>query len=92
MTRRVDLSEPGFVTIDSGSGIPRRHAVAPSIRSADVPDVPITSLTLLTTLTEVLVVIVKTLIERGILDESFHDDYDLQYIAETLQTELGITW
>lgn len=87
----VDL-EAGYITIDKGSGPPTRYPIANVMRSADVPDVPIASLTLLTKLAEVLVVIVKTLEERGILDEDFKDDYDLQYIVDTLETDLGISW
>ena len=84
--------EAGFITITRDSGPPTKYAIADVLRAADIPVLNIASLTLLTTLAEIVAVVVKTLIERQILDESFYDDYDLQYIVDTLETELAVNW
>ena len=42
-----------------------------------------------TTLAQVVLVIVKMLVQKGIIDEDEVDGYDLEYIMETLVDTLG---
>lgn len=86
-------SEPGYIIIRRQSGPPVRYPLADLITSADIPDVPIASLTLLTVCANLLMLLIKTLYEREVLEgEDWHDGYDLQYVVETLETNLGSEW
>jgi len=66
------------------------YDIANYLRAADIPDdLLIGSLTLLTTLGNVVEVIVKTLIEQGILDENLVSGYDIQYVLDTLKDDIA---
>jgi hypothetical protein len=54
-----------------------------------VPDLTIRSLTLLTTLSNVIEVIIKTLVDQGLLDESLIAGYDMSYVLDTLKDDLN---
>lgn len=78
--------EPGFITVTDDGARKTRHEIAPVIRPVDVPDLTISSLSLLTELANILIVIVKTLIDKDILDESYEDDWDLAALVERLES------
>mgnify|MGYP001574115128 CR=1 FL=1 len=84
--------EAGFLVITRDAGGPRKYPIADILRAADVPNLNIRSLTLLTTMANLVTVLVKTLIEKGVLDENFEGGYDLQYLVDTLETDLGVSW
>ena len=84
-------SKPGFITLRKASGPPERYPISELIRSADVPNLTISSLSLLTELADILSVIVKTLIDRDILDEDFYDGHDLNSLVERLEA-LNADW
>lgn len=88
----IDVSEPGFITIQRSSGPPIRYPVSDLLQATDIP----TGLTHeqvigLTIIANVLAVLIRTLIARDILDESFADSAGLSsdldqliYILEQL--------
>ena len=84
--------ESGSIVVTDDGGRSVRHDIANVLRAADIPVLTIDKLTVLTTLAQLVVVLVKTLIERGVLDESFEDGYDLQYIVDTLESDLRAEW
>ena len=83
--------EEGFIVVHRESGPDTRYALADVLRAADIPVLTIESLTLLSTGMHLLMLLIKTLIDRDILDETWHDGYDLQYIVEELEN-LGAEW
>lgn len=95
-TRSVTV-EPGFIVIDSGSGPPTRYPIADLLRQIDIPvgltHIQVAGIGLLANL---VVILVRTLISRGILDETFADgaggdgdmDYDLDHIIYAIE-QLG---
>lgn len=84
--------ESGYMVVHMDSGAPVRHDIADVLRAADIPDLNIGSMTLLTTLATIVQILVKTLVDKGILNDQFEDNYDLQYIAETLDDDLATDW
>ena len=82
------LFEPGYMTLVQGSGPPVRHSVSSILRALDIP----TGLTYeqvgaITTLANLIVVLIRTLIDRQVLDESFMEDgdYDLDAIIQSIE-------
>jgi len=83
-------SEPGYIIIRRASGPPVRYPLAGLIRAADVP----TGLTHeqvagVSLLANLVVILVRTLIDKGILDETFADslgmDWDLDHIIYAIE-------
>lgn len=86
--KNITFSE-GYITVTYNSGQPIRYSIADVLRAADIPeDLLIASLPLLTKLAQVVMVIVQTLVDNGTLDENLIAGFDLQYIRETLVTDL----
>lgn len=83
---------PSYIEVTDDSGNVRKHDLTNIVRAGDIPDLTISSMSLLTTLAQVLAVVVKTLIDQDILDESLVDGYDLQYVVDTLNTDLNNAW
>ena len=81
--------ESGYITVDHGSGPPVQHKISDVLRAADIPVLTITSLELLTKLAQVVSILVQTLIEDGTISEDLAEGYDLQYIANTLVSDLN---
>jgi len=80
--------EPGYMTLVRDSGAPVRHSVSSILRALDIP----TGLTYeqvgaITTLANLIVVLIRTLIDRQVLNESFleDDDYDLDAIIQSIE-------
>jgi len=91
---KVITTEPGFLIIDTGSGPPRRMAIKNLLRADDIPvgltHAQVAGVSLLANL---VVVLIRTLISRGILDETFADgigdmDWDLNHIIYAIE-QLG---
>ena len=81
--------EPGYIITTDDGGRRSRHAISAVLRPADIPDdLLISSLSLLTTLAQVVMVLVKTLIEKDILDEELVSGFDMQYVLDTLIDDL----
>ena len=88
--------EPGFITIDRASGPPVRLPLKDYLRAADIP-VGLTHAQVagVTYLANLVVVLIRTLIARDLLDETFADklgmDWDLEHIIYALES-LGGTY
>ena len=89
VVKGVDVSEPGFITIATSSGPPTRYPVSDLLRAADIPvGLTHTQVAGITYLANLVVILIRTLIERGVLDETFADgtgeDYDLDWDLDHL--------
>ncbi len=83
--------EAGFIVVTKeGGGPPSRTAIADVLRAADIPVLTIESLELLSRAAKLIEIILKTLIDRGVLDETYENGYDLDFIADVLENELAI--
>ncbi len=83
--------EDGFIVVTKeGGGPPTKTPIADILRAADIPVLNIASLELVSRLAKVTTVILKTLIDRKVLDESFNDGYDLDWMVGILEDELAI--
>ena len=73
------LFEPGFMTLVRDDGPPTKYAVADMLRALDIP-VGLTheQVGAITTLANLVVVLVRTLIAKDVLDEQFleNGEYD----------------
>ena len=80
--------EPGFiVTRDSnGKGI-MRYPIASVLRAGDIPSLTYEQVQAITSLANLVAVLIRTLIDRGILDEQFMEDgdYDLNAIVQVIE-------
>ena len=90
---RVISTEPGFITIDTGSGPPRRIAVANLLRAGDIPvGLTHTQVDGIRLLANMVVILIRVLQRAKILNEDFSDDagmtWDLDHIIYALG-ELG---
>jgi len=92
--RDIDVTEPGFITISRAAGPPVRYPVSALLQASDIP----TGLTHeqvaeITKLTNLVVVLIRTLQVRGILDETFADtagmDYDLDALIQAIEAMGG---
>ena len=83
------ITEQGFIVITHDNGIPNRFAIADVLRAADIPALTSEQVASIATLANLMVVLVRTLIEREILDESFADSlglgWDLDHIIYAIE-------
>ncbi len=81
--------EPGFLIIAGNSGPPTRLPIAEVLRAADIPALTQTQVVAIKALANLTVVLVRTLIERNVLDESFADSFgmtwDLGHIIQAIE-------
>ncbi len=78
-------TEAGYIVITKqAGGIPERFAIADVLRAADIPALTHSQVATISTLANLIVILVRTLIKRGILDEEFKDnqgmDWDLDHL------------
>jgi len=79
--------EPGYMVVTQ-DGIPRRHHIANMLRAADIPTgLTHTQVASITSLANLLVVLIKSLMSKDILNESFLDDggYNLDDLIESIE-------
>lgn len=81
--------EAGYLITTDDGGRKSKTALSEVVTASDVPDLNITSMTLLTTLAQVVMVLVKDLVEKNIVQEELVSGYDLEYVLETLVDTLG---
>ncbi len=83
----------GYITITKdGGATPTRYPIADVLRALDIPTgLNHTQVGAITTLANLVVVLIRTLIERQVLDEKFLEDgdYDLNDIIETIENMGG---
>ena len=94
-TRSVTV-EPGFIVIDSGSGPPIKYPVKDILRQPDIP-VGLThdQVAGVSLLANLVVILIRTLIDKGILGQTFTDgndmDWDLNHLIYAIE-QLGGTF
>ena len=82
------IREPGFITYVETNGRSTRYAVADALRAEDIPvGLTFAQVGAITTLANLIVVLIRTLIDRDVLDEQFLEDgeYDLVAIVQTIE-------
>ncbi len=93
-TRSITV-EPGFIVIDSGSGPPTRYPIADVIRQPDIPTgLTHTQVDGVSLLANLVVVLIRTLINKEILDDTFADelgmDWDLNHLIYIIEQLGGV--
>ncbi len=85
MTIREVTIEPGFLIIDTGSGPPRQVPITDVLRATDMPtNIDYTKVPTITTLANLIVILIRTLVKRDVLDESFADDIGMDWTLDHL--------
>lgn len=82
----------GYITITRESGAPTQYPIAAVLRALDIPKgLTYAQVGAITTLANLVVVLIRTLIDRQILDEAFleNDDLDLDAIIESIENMGG---
>lgn len=81
----------GYITLTRDSGVPKRYPIAAVLRALDIPALTYSQVQAVTALANLIAVLIRTLIDRQVLDESFleNDDYDLNAIIETIKNMGG---
>ena len=70
--------EPGYITVTGDVGPPKRRNIADMLRAADIPiGLTYSQVGAITALADLLVVLIRTLIAKGVIDESFGEGDDL---------------
>ena len=90
---KVITTEPGFITIDTGSGPPRRIAIANLLRQPDIPTgLTHTQVDGIRLLANMVTILIRVLQRAKILNEDFSDDagmeWDLDHIIYAIE-QLG---
>ncbi len=86
-TENVEF-EPGTITLTDSHGRKRAFPIVDMLRAADIPvGLTYSQVGAISTLASLVAVLIRTLIARGILDESFMEEgeYDLATIVEVLE-------
>ncbi len=84
--------EPGYIITTDDGGRRVRHAIAPVLRAADIPTgLTYSQVASISALANLVVILIRTLIDRGILNESFleNDDMDLDHIIAAIEAMGG---
>ncbi len=79
---------PGFFKITEDGGREHLIAVTDILRAADIPvGLTFSQVAAVTSLANLIAVLIRTLIDRQVLDESFleHDDLDLDHIIYSIE-------
>lgn len=94
-TRSITV-EPGFIVVDSGSGPPTKYPVKDILRKADIP-VGLTheQVAGVGLLANLVVILIRTLMSKGILDETFTDgiddmNWDLDHLIYAIEKLGGV--
>jgi len=89
----LELREPGFITVHNASGPPIKYPIADLLRAADIPALTQTQVVALKALANLEVILIRTLIEKEVLDETFADslgmEFDLDYIVQAVENMGG---
>lgn len=82
----IDLTEPGYIKVVPDSGPPVRYPIADILRALDIP-VGLTHLQVdgIRLLSNLMVVVIRTLMEKDILNEQFLDEFGMDYDLEHLE-------
>ena len=79
-------TEPGYLVIEE-DGRRSQLAISEILRAADIPALTYEQVGAIKTLANLIVVLIRTLIARDVLDEQFLEDggYDLPAIIQTIE-------
>ncbi len=86
------IPEAGYVTFVYDDGTRTRHSIATWLRSADIPiGLTHTQVEEISKLANLVAIIIRTLIDRQVLDDSFleDNDFDLQALTEAIENMGG---
>lgn len=86
-TRGLEF-DAGSITVTDDRGRKVKHPIADVLRAADIPaGLTYAQVGAITSLANLIVVLIRTLIDRQILDESFleNDDLDLDHIIYSIE-------
>ncbi len=78
--------EPGYIVVEI-DGKKTQYPIADILRAADIPALTYAQVGAIKTLANLVVVLIRTLIARDILDEQFLEEgeYDLAAIVQTIE-------
>ena len=79
---------PGYITITEPGGNKTAYPIADLLRVADIPiGLTYTQVAAISKLANLIVVLIRTLIDRQVLNESFleNDDFDLDAIIQSIE-------
>lgn len=79
--------EPGFLIFTDDGGRSTSYAISEILRALDIPALTYAQVGAIKTLANLVVVLIRTLIARDVLDEQFLEDgeYDLAAIVQTIE-------
>ncbi len=78
-------TEAGYIVITKqAGGIPERFSIADVLRAADIPALTYSQVATISTLANLIVILVRTLVKRGILDEEFKDNQGMNWDLDHL--------
>ena len=77
----------GFIVVTFDSGPPRQYPIAAVLRAADIPALTYSQVASIKALANLIVIVVRTLIDRQVLDESFleSNEMDLDTIIYAIE-------
>lgn len=86
--KRIDFNAGNFV-VTTDEGPPTVYPIADMLRAADIPSLTYTQVAAISALSNLVVILVRALIAREVLDESFADslgmDWDLDHIIYAIE-------
>lgn len=85
-------TEPGYILTTDGSGNRTSHSIAAILRAADIPaGLTYSQVSAVTALANLVAILIRTLIDRDVLNESFLEDGDLSLddIVESIENMGG---
>lgn len=80
--------KPGYIVVPDGNGT-MQLPITNFLRAQDIPALTYTQVQAITALANLLAYLIKTLIARDVLDESFMGDYDLEGIIQSIEAMGG---
>lgn len=89
---RTITFEPGYMVLTDEEGDRVRQPIADILRALDIPvGLTHTQVASISALANLVVILIRTLIERGVLGESFleDDDMDLEHIIAAIEAMGG---
>jgi len=84
-------TQSGYLVITFDSGPPKQFPIADVLRAADIPALTYSQVASIKALANLIVILVRTLVDREVLDESFLEDgdIDLDDIVEAIENMGG---
>lgn len=80
--------EKGFIVVEKDGAIASRTSMTDILTAANIPILTIGSLELLTQLAELFEILVKHLLDRGVIGTDLYAGYDVAHIIQTLKDSL----